>query len=1068
MHLGSWNVRTLLDRDTADRPQRRTALIASELARYKIDIAALSETRLDGEGELCERGTGYTFFWSGRGAEERREAGVGFAMKTTLARKLVDKPKGVNDRLMTMRLPLTRGKFATIVSAYAPTLTNPEETKNKFYEDLHNVINAVPTADKLIILGDFNARVGRDTTTWEGVIGKHGVGKCNSNGLLLLQTCAEHGLLITNTVFCLPTRNKTSWMHPRSKHWHLIDYVIVRRRDRQDVRVTRAMCGAECWTDHRLLVSKLNLRIKSKTRPQGTKAAKRLNVGKLKLPSNAQYFADILEERLKSTVLDDRDVEAAWSTLRTTVYNTAFECLGPSIRIHKDWFDENCAEITQLLEDKHRAHKAHIDDPTSTAKKDALRNARSTVQQKLRAIQDSWLNAKADEIQRYADSHDMKNFYCGLKEVYGPTPSGSFPLLSADGLTLITEKEKILDRWAEHFNGVLNRPSVINDEAINRLPQVPINQSLDAVPTLDEIQKAINLLSTGKAPGGDSIPAEIYKEGGLTLVEKLHHLFERIWDQVKVPQDFKDASIIHLYKRKGNRQACDNHRGISLLSIAGKALARVLLNRLIKHLEDGHLPESQCGFRRNRGTIDMVFAARQLQEKCQEQNSDLYSTYVDLTKAFDTVSREGLWRIMAKYGCPTKFITIVQQLHDGMQARVQDSGESSEPFPVTNGVKQGCVLAPTLFSLMFSAMLTDAFDGTSTGIGIKWRFDGSVFNLRRLQAKTKVQSDTINDLLFADDAALNATSEANMQHSVDKFSDACDNFGLTISTKKTEVMHQPAPGKPYIEPNITINNQRLNVVDKFTYLGSTLSRNVLIDDEVNARLAKASFAFGRLYKNVWNKRGITTETKIKVYHAVVLTTLLYGCEAWTVYQRHARKLNHFHTTSLRKLLGIKWQEKLPDTEVLTRAGLPSIYTMLMQSQLRWAGHVARMPNHRLPKKLLFGELQEGKRSRGAPRKRFKDCLKASLKAFKVNPDSWEAAAQDRSRWRATIHEGAKNYEANRTSAAEQRRQVRKDSAKDPAAAAIPCPHCPRLFRARIGLTSHLRTHRPGQPPPPRR
>ena len=183
-------------------------------------------------------------------------------------------------------------------------------------------------------------------------------------------------------------------------------------------------------------------------------------------------------------------------------------------------------------------------------------------------MQDSWLNAKADEIQRYADSHDMKNFYCGLKEVYGPTPSGSSPLLSTDGLTLITEKEKILVRWAEHFNGVLNRPSNINDEAINRLPQVPINQSLDVVPTLEETQKAISLLSTGKAPGGDSIPAEIFKQGGMALVEKLHHLFELIWDQGKVPQDLKDALIIHLYKRKGNRQACDNHRGISLLSIA--------------------------------------------------------------------------------------------------------------------------------------------------------------------------------------------------------------------------------------------------------------------------------------------------------------------------------------------------------------------------------------------------------------------------------------------------------------------------------------------------------------------
>ena len=187
-------------------------------------------------------------------------------------------------------------------------------------------------------------------------------------------------------------------------------------------------------------------------------------------------------------------------------------------------------------------------------------------------------------------------------------------------------------------------------------------------------------------------------------------------------------------------------------------------------------------------------------------------------------------------------------------------------------MKQGCVLAPTPFSLTLSA-----------GIGIRYRYDGSLSNLRRLLAKTKVSTDTINDLLFADDCTLNAASEADMHHSIDKFSDACNNFGLTISTKKTEVLHQPIPGKPYVEPNISVNGQRLNIVEKFTYLGSTLSHTVVIDDKVNTRLAKASAAFGRLHKNVWDRRGITTETKIKVYKAVVLTTLLYGCESWTVY-----------------------------------------------------------------------------------------------------------------------------------------------------------------------------------------
>ena len=193
--------------------------------------------------------------------------------------------------------------------------------------------------------------------------------------------------------------------------------------------------------------------------------------------------------------------------------------------------------------------------------------------------------------------------------------------------------------------------------------------------------------------------------------------------------------------------------------------------------------------------------------------------YVDLTKAFDTVSREGLWTIMSKYGCPRKFVAMVKQFDDDMPARVQDNDETSEPFPVTNGVKQGRALAPSLFSIMFSAMLTDAFRDDDIGIGIRYQTDGKLFNLRRLQANTMVMNNITRDFLFADECALNAGSEADMQRSVDKFSDACNDVGLTISIKKTEVLHLPAPGKPYIDPSIKANGQRLNVVNRFTYLG---------------------------------------------------------------------------------------------------------------------------------------------------------------------------------------------------------------------------------------------------------
>ena len=147
-----------------------------------------------------------------------------------------------------------------------------------------------------------------------------------------------------------------------------------------------------------------------------------------------------------------------------------------------------------------------------------------------------------------------------------------------------------------------------------------------------------------------------------------------------------------------------------------------------------------------------------------------------------------------------------RQYHDGMLARVQNDGEFSDPFPVINGVKQGCVLAPTLFSMMFSAMLTAAFQDGDNGIPIRYRFDGK---LRRLQAKSKVQTEVLDEFLFADDMAKGAPTEEKMQKGVDQVSYSCDKYDLTISIKKTEVVHQPAPGKPYKEPTITVKGQEL-------------------------------------------------------------------------------------------------------------------------------------------------------------------------------------------------------------------------------------------------------------------
>ena len=145
---------------------------------------------------------------------------------------------------------------------------------------------------------------------------------------------------------------------------------------------------------------------------------------------------------------------------------------------------------------------------------------------------------------------------------------------------------------------------------------------------------------------------------------------------------------------------------------------------------------------------------------------------------------------MVKFVFPAKFITIVSQFYDGMQASVQDDGVYSEPFSVTSHVKQGCVLAPTLFSMSFSAMLTDVFRLSDIGVDFNFQTDRKLFNLSRIQAKTKVQQDSARDFQFPDDCAVNAGTQWNMQERLNWLAKACDDFGLKISIKKTEAMHQ--------------------------------------------------------------------------------------------------------------------------------------------------------------------------------------------------------------------------------------------------------------------------------------
>ena len=256
-----------------------------------------------------------------------------------------------------------------------------------------------------------------------------------------------------------------------------------------------------------------------------------------------------------------------------------------------------------------------------------------------------------------------------------------------------------------------------------------------------------------------------------------------------------------------------------------------------------------------------------------------------------------------------------------------------------------------------------------------------------------------------------------------------------------------------------MDGNALKNVDTFKYLGSCINSAANLDDEVLCHISRASQAFGCLHTQVWHERGISIsiKTKLRVYRAVVLPSLLYGCETWTCYRRHIKKLDQFHLRCLHKVLCVSWKDHVPNQEILRRAELTGIEAMLNLAQLRWSGHVTRIDDSRLPNQLFHAELSTGKWHKGGQRKRYKDVLKSTLKAYNIPVDKWQALAQDRPVWRAAIREGTKHFEKSRLQSLDDKRSARKNRVPKPSTA-VPCQLCGKICASTFGLQAHMRKH----------
>ena len=278
---------------------------------------------------------------------------------------------------------------------------------------------------------------------------------------------------------------------------------------------------------------------------------------------------------------------------------------------------------------------------------------------------------------------------------------------------LLRDVELIRERWVQWFHTLVNAKSPRLDPNIAEgLDQWPENMPLGVQPTMQKLKDAIRSLANGKGIGPDGISVELFKvtpNGDPALRWRLLDIVVRIWRGGEVPQQWKDAIIMVLHKKK-DRTECGNYRGISLVAHAGKILLKIIARRLSEYCERVRiLPGEQSGFRPNRSTTDMMFVIRRLQELARKKRIPLYVCFIDLTKAYDSIGRTLLWTVLARFGVPHNMISVIREFHDGMRACMRlDDRMCSRWFAVEQGLRQGCVLAPLLFNIFFAAVINVA------------------------------------------------------------------------------------------------------------------------------------------------------------------------------------------------------------------------------------------------------------------------------------------------------------------------------------------------------------------------
>lgn len=361
--------------------------------------------------------------------------------------------------------------------------------------------------------------------------------------------------------------------------------------------------------------------------------------------------------------------------------------------------------------------------------------------------------------------------------------------------------------------------------------------------------------------------------------------------------------------------------------------------------------EAQCGFRKGRGTIDAIYTLQSLKGACRDAKKGMVVAFVDFTKAYDCINRLVLWKILNLYGVHGHIISLLKDLHTGTTATVRLGGKMGRPFAVKAGVRQGCVIAPTLFNVFIDHVLRTALarmpPGVSNGIEIRPRVGGKIAQPNPSESLI----ERLVFLLYADDLAIMSHDCSDLIAMLKTVDLVANEFGLCINASKTEIVHfnlDVTGDGATTHSEIHLAGGRVTEVDYFKYLGAVQCATQGSAKEIDMRNARALAAMESL-GGIWLAKKMRLSAKMRVYKTFVLPHFLYGCEAWTATQVQVRKLATSHNHCLRRIMGIKLVDRRTLSDIYEKCASEPLDLTIAKRVTRWTGHVLRMDGSRYPR-----------------------------------------------------------------------------------------------------------------------